>query len=167
MLFPKNLQAVIRAAAEEHENIDDAVDAIQPVVRGLPNFVGELRDLLVTYAIRALLADARHVLNDQMKRAVRNPPPLPKVIPGRSKAVQEVCDSLYKYRIAGTFLGNLRGEQLLEIAEAEQKRGEGHLFNSRLCVALDKLVPKKKRVQDAVSERKLNTIFQKTEKTAG
>jgi hypothetical protein len=158
--YPKEVLAIVKAAAENHvTSIDAAVDASEKSIRKLPNFA-VLVQVLVHRAIRDLVQDARHRLVREIKNAAGEYDAEAKVVVGTSGAVLEVgMYSLLRMPIAGTVLGELLGEELPDVADAEQSRANGLLLNARLCRRLSKIVPKKKTVKEAVKESKLNAIF--------
>ena len=67
--------------------------------------------------------------------------------------------SSYLYNIAGTSLGEVLGKDLLDLADIEDNRAEGHVFNSRVLRRLSDVVPENKKVKSAISEKKLNALF--------
>jgi hypothetical protein len=160
MKIPSEVVEITQKAAEKYpRDIDKASENAEKRIRKLPNF-GELAADLVRSAIRDLVYDARHNGNTAMKKADGQYGGPGKVTAASSKSVNEAARSVYLYFIAGRTLGDLMGEELLAVAESEQAHADGHKFNARLCRTLAPMVPKKKRVQDAIKERKLWSIFQ-------
>jgi len=154
---------IVRVAVEKHpENIEDAIKQAEHDIRKLPSFAKLVSDL-VRSAIGDLVYDARHQITTSIKQAACEYGGPAKVVVGASKSVNTAALSVYLFCIAGTTLGNLRGEQLAGIIESERAIRDGHDFNVRLCERLLTLVPKKKRVRDVVSEKKLRGIFQQIE----
>jgi hypothetical protein len=150
----------VTAANKFPDDIDDAVDWAYVRVQKLSDYE-ELCKLLVQRALRSIIADARHSANTKMRRAAGDFGKPAKIASAASPAVNTVAASCYSYFIAGKTLGKVMGKELLGIAETEQERADGCLFNVRLARALNKIVPPDKRVEEAVSEKKLTAIFRK------
>lgn len=161
MNFPESVLNVAKLAAQKHaDDVSAAVDEAERQIRRLPEF-GDLVAALVRQAVQTLVYNERHRSNVRMRAEAGEYGRPAKVNVGASAAVNAVIESLYLYRIAGTTLGLVRGADLAGIAASENAQANGHIFNARLCSELSALVPAEKAVQDAVSERKLRSIFDK------
>lgn len=159
--FPETMVEIIERAARQHsEDITKGVECAKRDIQSLPEY-HQLIDTLVTEAIRELIYDVRHRDNVKMRNESGAYSIEPKVQPGKSKDVQETFENLHRYFLAGQTLGEIMGEQLEGIAESEESKANGHLFNARLCRELSRLVPEGKRVKDVVSLKKLGMIFKK------
>jgi hypothetical protein len=144
------------AALSNPESIETAVDAALSAAQELPEFP-EFTEALVRRAVRGMVEEARHSANVEMRSRAGGYGGPAKVVVGEATA--RVMRSLYLYAIGGKTLGQLTGKELAATAESEQARADGHLFNVRLCSRLAEIVPEEKSVEEAVSERKLKTIW--------
>ena len=129
-------------------------------IKRLPEY-DDFREELVVYAVRGMVHDVRHADNIKMRREAGEFGGPAKV--GVGAAVQQACQNVYAYFIAGTTLGMILGSQLSEIANSEAAKADGHLFNTRLCRRLARLVPANKTVKQAVKESVLAKIFREEE----
>lgn len=165
--YPKNVLKAAKKAAEKYpSDIDKAVATAEKEIRRLDEFE-ELVGLLVTSAVEDLVYDARHATNRRIRHSVKGRGVAkPKVIVGRSRGVQKVCDNIYQYNIAGTTLGLLRGNQLVKTADSERAIANGHSVNVVLCLKLSKIVKGRKVVQTTVSQKRLHAIFRQSQKEA-
>lgn len=168
MEFPQNVLRVVEKAVEKHPtDIEAAVTQAERAVRKLDEF-SELVDTLVRHAIQELVYDCRHHMNVATKNQNGEYDNPAKVTSAASSAVQRAADSVYLFKIAGTILGDLTGKELPVVAANETAVASGHAFNAWICNKLSPLVPEDKRVRDAVSEKKLRSIFQQAqEETQG
>jgi len=159
MDYPKNVLEIVETATRKYPtDIEGAVQQAEKAVRKLPEF-DELVEKLVHDSIQGLVYDVRHRLNIQMRQEAGGYGGPAKVVSGDSTAANRMEMDLYRYNIAGTSLGNMKGEELVPTADAERAKGEGCLFNSRLCRRLAAIVPEGKAVRDVVSATKLRSIF--------
>ena len=163
MEFPESvLRAVERAADNHPADIQKAIDAAEKAIRRLPEFETLVADL-VRSAVQEMVYDARHSSNVTMRRLAGEYGGPAKTVSGDSAAVTRAAESLYCYRIAGTVLGSVLGEQLGDIAASELAKADGHAFNGRLCLRLKAMVPKEKQVRECVSEKRLMTVFKEVQ----
>lgn len=163
MQFPDSvLRIAEEAAAKYQDDIDRAAEKAEKDIRSLPDFDG-LVEMLLSYAVRNLVHEARHKSNTQIRRITGRYGGPAKVVVGRSASVARACESYYSYCVAGKALGSLLGADLEAAAQAENAIAEGHLFRVRLCRRLREMVPDEKRVRDVVSEKKLRAIFREEE----
>lgn len=159
MKYPKKVIDVANKMAEKYpSDISKATEEAEKKIRKLPEF-NELVDILIRNAVQDLVYDARHRSNVQVRRENGKYGTGAKVVSGRSTSVNRAAKSVYNFHIAGTVLGAIRGDQLISIAVSEEETAEGYLFNARLCRRLSGIVPKDKTVKDAVTERRLRSIF--------
>ena len=162
------IEAVREADAQHPDDIKEAVRQAIFAVRDLPGYLDFSRSL-VDKAIQELIYDARHKADVAMKREAGYYGKPGKTY-GLGASVAKVYSSVYAYRIAGTTLGLLRGEQLPSIAASEDRIAEGHRFNAELCRWLRTVTPDDKTVQESVSEKKLrqtfNRLYKKFEEAA-
>ena len=155
MNFPKSVLDAARSAALAFlDDIPTAIDTAEAEIRELPEFE-EVIVALLRSAVRELVYQARHVHNVKIKNTARYYGGPKKIHAPGTKAVEEVYANVYQYCIAGTMLGFLLGEQLLDLAKSEQAVGDGHLKNAKLLQELSRLVKTGQRVQDVVSQKKL------------
>lgn len=156
--LPDELLAIVKLAVQKHNEPQPAIEEAHKSVRKRPEFQAWV-DLLVQTAVAELVYRERAVINTRLKAQAGEYGKPAKVSVGQSDAVNEVYTLYYQYKIGGTILGNVMGEELAGIGEKERALSEGHLFNARLCEELARFVPEGKRVQDCVSERKLKVLF--------
>lgn len=162
MVEPReNIMAILRQAAEKYPDVPNALKWARPRIVGLPEFEEQVSDI-ITHCLREWLYDIRHEANSKMRKDAAHSQM--KTNLGESKSVQEVAEQLFAYRIAGTLLGLVMGEDLPGIVESESAKAEGHSFNARLATLLMPMVPKGKAVEQVISGRKLWEIFQKAER---
>lgn len=167
MQYPESVLSVARAMAAKHgDDIPRAVTEAEKLIRKLPEF-DSLVDQMIRNAVREMVYDARHISNVATKRQTGHYFQEQKVDTTKSKAVLQAYKSVYAYCVAGTQLGLLYGERLAEIAESEQSIANGHVFNAALCRKLSEIVPKGTQVKDAISEKKLRALFDRTKKECG
>ncbi len=158
-MIPESVRLLAEAAAQNNtQDIQAAVDEAVASVRELPDYDDLVADL-VRNCLQELVYDARHKTNVQIKRESGYYGQAGK--PRQTGAVEEAYQSVYEYRISGTLLGELRGEDLLPLVASETAIGNGHLFNASLLawLARDVKVPADKRVRQCVTEKKLRAEF--------
>ena len=164
VLIPENVQKVVEdATARYASDIDRATREAMKRIKKLPEYP-QLVEMFLEKAVQEMVYDARHIVNVRTKRQAGVYGGKGKVRVGDSSAVRRVTDSMYNYHIAGTVLGLVIGKDLPTIAESELRIGNGHLHNSRLCYYLSRIVPKDKRVKDAVTEKKLRELFRRAQR---
>ncbi len=153
---------IIQKRANAHPNdIEASVQLAVREIRRLKNF-DSLIERILTVAVRRMIHDFRSTENRRIRKANGDYGGPAKVKPSGGTA--EIAQSVFAYFIAGMTLGQIRGEQLEEIAAGEAARAEGHDFNARLCRRLRNVVKDGQTVQQAVSETKLKRIFQQVQK---
>jgi len=154
MILPQSVIDLGKVAASRYPtNIKAATRMAEKAIRALPEFE-EIRDNMFVGMVEQLVYDMRHRTNSVVKKE-SGCYGQPAKVEVSSKAVNEVAESVYSLRIAGTMLGLLLGEELLRIADSERAIAGGHTFNAMLCERLAVMVPAKKRVKDAVKASKL------------
>lgn len=159
------MEVIQKVAAEEADHhpsdIDKAVLATVARVKRMGHY-DEFVEELATRAIRGIITDARHTRNVAMRKEMGDYGGPARVIVGEATAA--VAMAVYSYRIAGTTLGMILGEQLPEIAAHEAARADGHTFNARLCQALAPKVPKGKMVSESVPEQQIKKLFERLQR---
>jgi hypothetical protein len=155
----ESILEIVKAAAEHHPgDIPSAVDEAEMAIRDLPDFEALISALLRS-AIQELVYDARHALNTRIKRDAGYYGG-PAKVNGTSDGVQKVYESVYRYCIGSTTLGELKGEDIPEIVEGEKAKAQGHQFNAELLEWLEAQgVKGEKRVREVVPEKKLRKNF--------
>ena len=162
--FPAEVLAIIKKAASRYpSDIVKATDDAENKIRALPDF-DEIVHILIRAAIQEQVYEARHAVTRQIKYETGQYGGPAKVVSGESEGVKRAAISCYQFRIGSTILGLVLGEELLVLAAAENAIGNGHLYNAELLTKLKPLVPEGKRVQDAVSEKKLRAIMESIRK---
>lgn len=160
----ENVLRAAREAAHDHPNsIDAAVDEWFSRVSTMDHYSDWLEQF-VRETGRKLIEDCRHQHNLSMRRAANGFDTKPKVVPGAESAhaARSAVANAYRYYIAGKQLGDVLWEDLERIAESEERRASGHIFNASLCRALWDRRPKSykgKAIRDAMSEKKLGELF--------
>ncbi len=153
------LNAVSKGAKMHPDSVKKATDHANKACEKLPEFV-EWRDNLVWCALQDQVHEARHTMNRQVRNEQGCYGGPAKVVSGASKAVDAAARSVYLYHIAGKTLGNLFGEDLLNLSKTQHETAKGYTFNGRLLEKLHRLVPKTKQVREAVTEKRLKALFQ-------
>lgn len=162
MEFPESLLTVVKRAVKKYPaDIEKCVAEAEKLLRKRKAFT-EWVGMLITQGVQEIVYDIRHQINVRIKKENKEYGGKSTVIPGASEAVQEV-ESVYAYRIAGTMLGLVLGADLRGIADSEAAIANGHQFNSILARRLMPLVPKDKRVQDVVTEKRLQKMFREAQ----
>lgn len=152
------IQKIAYEEAKKHaDNIDAATDAAVRRVSRLAAYEEYIEDL-VRQAIRGRVCDCRHAMNVAMRAENNGFGGPAKVTAG--VATNSVAMSVYTYMIDGRTLGQIRGDELEEIAESEAARAHGHQFNVKLCRKLMDRVAADKLVCECVKEKELRKIFQ-------
>jgi len=158
------LQIAERAARRHKSDLEAAGRLATKEVVALPQFA-KLGPLLIAYAMRQLVYEARCNGNRALKRENGFHTGHTKVFAGRSTSVAAAASKSYlEYNIGSTVLGDLLPNGLREVMMGERAKGNGHLFNARVCEALIEIVPEEKRVREVVSERQLKAIWTRIEK---
>lgn len=127
-------------------------------------------EIMARRAIRDLVFDQWHTSNRKIKKDAKEwPGQDPKVVIGKSKAVQRVAAEVWNFHIAGTLLGKIVCNELPDIGDRELKIAGGYSFRGHLCHRLYKMVPKNKRdltVSQAISEKKVHKVFEELQNDA-
>lgn len=152
-MFPPEVIAVVRTVTTGTPDAKKAVKKAVSAVRAMPDF-RQMIDRLVNQAVADLVHDLRHQDNRRIKNAAKVYDVRPAVDPLQSDVVQAVV-SPYDFRIAGQTLGDLRGRDLIPLAETEEARARGHAENAALLRDLRPRVRDDQTVREAVSERLL------------
>lgn len=159
--FPISVLNAAEHAANRHKNdITAAVEMAKTAVRRLPN-LQSIVDALLDYSMKHLVYDFRHKANVKLKRELGTYHTTPKV-GTTSLAIREAYQSAYDYYIAGTTIGELKGDQLDDIISSEEERSKGHTVNVRVLSWLKSQgVTGDKKVRNVVSERKLRNCMKR------
>lgn len=159
---PQSLVEIVKEAVTANTaDITAAQKQAEKAIRKLPNFA-ELSNWLISHAILELCYDARHSSNVSTKRQMNYYKGSGKVQQA-SETVREAYRNIMDYYIAGTTIGNLTGEMLPAIYEAEIERGNGHIANARFVNWLQSRgLPAKVKVRDfGLSEKVLRQNFKR------
>jgi len=161
--FPKAVLDTARKANARFPN--DVQKAVDWAVRS-----GQKRKDFDEFAVRLVrrgwqevICDLRHSITRQIKYSAGEYGGPAKVVSGASASVARASESVYLMHIAGKTLGEVLKEELKDIAQSERAIGDGHYFNATLCERLAPLVPKGKRVREAVTEKRLWKILQEVQ----
>ena len=159
MKFPEEVLSIVKEANTNNpSNPEDATTEALSGVTRLSSY-DELVGMLVEQAVKNLIFDDRHTINVRIKYQAGAYNAKSKTVVGDSPAVRRAEISAYLYNIAGTSLGEVLGKDLLDIADIEDNRAEGHVFNSRLLHRLSDVVPLNKKVKNAITDKKLKGLF--------
>jgi len=151
------IRQIVEEETDTHQgDIKAAVQSSISRIRKLPDYQNYV-DYFVHQAIQLMVHTRRHHINVNFRRNSGKYNTVPKTIPGA--AVAAVARSVYAYNISGRLLGDILGEELKGISEIELAKASGCAFNAKLCKALIPLVPKGKRVREAVKKARLEKIF--------
>lgn len=152
MKIPESVTEAVERATQE--NPTDIVAATTQAFEKVTHLVDydEFVKSLVWNCIQEMVYDARHKVNVRTKRQIGYYGQEAKVN-RTSNGVLRVYNSVYKYHIAGTVLGAIRGEDLPSIAESERSIANGHVFNAELCEWLAEQVPAEKTVEQTFGKK--------------
>lgn len=132
-------------------------------IKRLPNYRSLVEDLIKGH-VQTMIYEARHRQNVRIRRETGQYGQPSKVKVGESKEVRDSYMSCYLYFIGGMTLGQMTGDDLVEIALGEKMKAEGHMYNVKLLEAIQPFVKSDQRVQDAIPEKKLKGIFSRVRK---
>lgn len=149
--YPDEFNDLTKSAADNYR--DDIEGGVDFAYRrwSKSELFAQFTERMVRDAIRAKIYERRHAVNVQIRREAGFYGGKAKVSSGSSVVNEVARNILTEYSIAGITLGRILGSNLFAIAEAEEARAEGHLFNMRVCERLAKIVPADKTVAQAVS----------------
>lgn len=157
---PEELMELIKKAVAAHpDDVDDALEALLKTWARCPARKTWAEELEIR-ALRHMIHDLRHHQMVSMRRQYGAYGGEAKVSLSTGAAAR-VAEALLldSYSIRGNTIGNILGDELDDLADAEHEQAEGSLFNERLCRKLKALVPAGKAVREVVSEKKLRKIF--------
>lgn len=154
------IRTVAAEASERNlSDIEAATDDALSQLRSLPWFEAYV-DTLVRDAIRREVCEARHRMSTAIKRSAGQYGGPPKVNVGQSNIVKAVATAcLFNMPFDGRTLGELKGEELPELAEKERNYSRGYANRASLLERLSSIVPPKKMVQRAVKEETVRDMW--------
>lgn len=158
MIIPEEVQKIVKEA--EARNPTDPFKAMEEAmeeIKALPNYL-TIAEVLIRQGVQTIVYRERHDRSKEIKASAGGYDTTPKVGRG-SRSVNRVYETVYNYRINGTVLGLVRGEDLLGIARTQRAASDGYLFNAELCDWLATIVPNGMTVQDKVKRPKLEAKF--------
>ena len=155
------------------DNIHDAEVAFQEAKKQLklpelPEWIAALVD----NAIREQIHYARHLSNRHLRKinGVYGGPG--KV--GASSALDAVAhdvwqESVFNHSINGWLLGDIAKEELMAMADIENEKARGSLFNAELCTRLASMCANKKgaTVRECLTESQVKKVFKAVADTLG
>ncbi len=157
--FEQGIGPIIAEAVKSHrDDIDRALDLAERKLSKLPGW-DEYQRSFARIAIRSMINHRRHCENVQQRKDAGEYGPAAKVTRGKASSDIARQKTMYDYFIGGKTIGATTGEELRVLADSESKKAEGYMFNSRLCEALARVVPKMKTVQETITEKKLMSIW--------
>ena len=158
--LPEGFVDTIREAVNKFPaSVEDATNQAFDEVLGAP-YYGTLRDHLIRKAIQEMIYAYRSKINKEVRKEAGLYGPSPKVVIGKVERVQAAHASMYRYYLGGTVVARLSGLELDRVAESEKNVAQGHLFNSKLCVALREKVNDEQTVAQAMSDKTFKKIFE-------
>ena len=166
-LDDKVLQVCKEAAMENIHDVSAALKSVkvQLKIPPLPPWI----IALVDNALREQIHYARHVSNRKVRKALGRYGGPGKA--GSSSALEDVANtvwqqSVFNHTINGWRLGNIAKDELLAMADIEDEKAAGSLFNAAVCRQLSTLCSKKKgeTVEECLSERQVEAVFAKVAK---
>jgi len=167
MKFPEEMIKIVKDAnANNPSKPEDATAAALLGITRMSSY-DDLVVMLVEQAVKNLIFDERHLINVRIKYQAGAYNTKTKTVVGDSSAVMRAEISAYLYNVAGTSLGEVLGKDLLDIADIEDNRAEGHVFNSRLLRRLSDVVPDDKKVKNAITDKKLKALFSELQAVPG
>lgn len=159
--FPDNVIAIVKEICKKYGcDIRKSTDASVKKIQALPNY-HQLIDSLVYNAVRQLVYDQREAFNSEIRSrkeygAYAGKPS------GAAASINQIHKSIndyYEYKIGGTNLGDLLGEELIPLAESCEETANGHLFNAKILRDLRPFVNDGCTVRESVKPRKIKSIF--------
>lgn len=160
MELPESIVDAVKKGTNRYpDNVKKATDHANMLCQKLPEFTEWIEDL-AWCALQDQVYEVRHTMNRAKREELGCYGGPAKVVSGSGKGVDRAARSVYLYHIAGKTLGNLFGEDLLNLSKTQMETSKGYVFNSRLLAKLHKMVPKTKQVREVVSEKKLKALFQ-------
>lgn len=159
MEFPPEVHEAARIAVHEFPtDVAAAVRCAERAVRRLPAFPA-LVDALITHAIQELVYRERNYCNQRLKGDNAGPQKVDRLA---SAELARVCESVYCHKIGGTQLGDLTGERLPDLIDAEDSKAKAHLFNRKLLEWVRQQgVAEGQKVRDAIPEEKLTKAYRR------
>lgn len=164
MELPKSVyEAVASAEAKNPGDPPAAIEAAKKLIRSLPEFP-DLAAEFFHRTVQELVYAQRHRIAGDIKRAAGGYGQ-PSKVAADSPAIRGVYESVYQYRMGGTVLGDIMGENLADIAEGEEEKARGHQFNARLArYCIDQGVKDGQSVREVIPEKKLRMAFDRIQK---
>lgn len=156
MNFPRHVLDLVDEAVMRHpSDIDKAIEEAMAEAQKLDDY----EKLLVSHfrhSIQTLVYAARGRFNQSLKQDAGLYHTRTKINPMDSEGVRKVYKSIFDMHIAGTILGDILGEDIPGLKAHEKAKAAGHTKNFDLLEWIEsQKVPAKKRVRDAIPERKL------------
>lgn len=165
MPIPDKVKTIANECSEKFpDDIDTATACWMKRVVKLKDFEKWQKEL-VESAGRHMIADSRHTKAVAIRKQAGHYGQAPKIVPGKTTAIG-IMESYFDYPIAGMTLGNVMRCDLLKIANDQQAKSNGYLFNADLCRSLHKRMPDNDSltVREGVSETVLKNMFDKLKK---
>ena len=167
MNLPSNVIEICeKANARNPAEIDKSVKESLAKIQRLPDY-DKIVEMLVIAAVRDVIYEVRHKSNLLVRNFSKTCHSVPKVVVGKSKAVQLVSQEMYlNYCIDGTVLRKMTKEQLLQGADVKAAQKAGLDFDERLQRRIANDMPDGAVVGAIFSEKKLKQIFQEVQNKA-
>lgn len=158
---PKELQTLIRKAADTYESIDEAVEHVFDLWSQSPDY-SEWAEFLIRLSIKTKIHHARHHQNRRITRHHMKAPVIQnqRLLETTGVLNEVSLDILATYSISGRRLGSIFGKELKALAQQEHDMAIGCEFRSELCMALAKVVPANKTVRECVDSDYVAKVMQ-------
>lgn len=169
MDYPESIRAAVEREMKKHRDIDAQKKAAIAAARGLPEFA-ELRRTLENTAIEELVyrirtawtvTAKREAFRDDVEHEYQGKPKVNMLTAGMKKIYADFLDS---WCIAGTCLGDIRGEDYAKLVTDSDNLSAGHAADARFYRALGRIVPEGKRTRDVISGEKAQALYRKVNK---
>ena len=163
--MPDYPQEVVDVAKDcDLNNQSDINKAVEEWYRKIQAMTGHEHwiESFIKSAGRSIIQDCRHHRNTQMKRDAGSYGGPAKVVAGMSTAAT-YFSSLFDYAIDGRRLGDIKWEELEDIASDQKKKADGFTYNVNLCTILRSKKPQRASVEATIEasfgEASLKKVF--------
>lgn len=161
MDYPKSILNAVKQAVENNPtSVVDSVEEADRLIEQSPD-LEKFLSMVRRQTIETLVYQQRHYFNVKVRKNSKNSYTQPKVNILSSKAIESAYEEVFAYRVGGTILGEITGEQLAPLANMEAQRATGHKFNATLLSWLADRVPATKKVRESISGKELKAVFSK------
>ena len=158
-MFRDEILSLAVSAISRHPNdIDAAHHELFEKIKSHPDFQKEIDKIAMSYAKDAIWKQRKRINRGLLASTKRGDSPA-KVIVFDSKAVRQVCKTIYDKYVDGRRLGDIYGRELPELIRNQRLQSIGHANNATLFAKLVKHVPENKTVEESISSKRLTEIY--------